>query len=130
MRRPDRERNKSYVPHRSHSSSVPGTLQTQVKEMVPDMVLAQKCWVAVSKEDPAEASGIMETVKERSMGPWYAHLSQNHPALFPLDEALLSKMKEANEAEAKRISEVGLLQRVDERFVCSQLSQKRVLWTR
>lgn len=78
----------------------------QVKEMVPDMELAQRSWVAISNEDPAAAAGIMQTVKERNMAPWYAHLSHHHPALFPLDAELLSKMKEANEVEAKRISEV------------------------
>lgn len=74
--------------------------------MVPDMELAQRCWVAVSKGDPAAAAGIMETIRERNMAPWYAHLCQHHPGLFPMDEALLAKMKEANEAEAKRIQEV------------------------
>lgn len=74
--------------------------------MVPDMILVQRCWVALSKKDTAAAAGILETIKERSMAPWYAHLHHHHPALFPLDEALLAKMKEANEAESKRLSEV------------------------
>lgn len=80
----------------------------KVKEMVPDMELAQRCWVAVSKEDPAAAVGIMETIRERDMAPWYEHLCQHHPGLFPMDQALLAKMKEANEAEAKRIQEVSV----------------------
>lgn len=74
--------------------------------MIPDMVLAQRCWVALSKKEPAAAAGILETIKERNMAPWYAHLQYHHPPLFPLDEALLAKMKGANEAESKRLSEV------------------------
>lgn len=71
------------------------------------MVLAQRCWVAVSKEDPAAAADVFETVKERNMAPWFAHLSSHHPALFPPDAELLVKMNEANDAENKRISEVN-----------------------
>lgn len=74
--------------------------------MVPDMDLAQRCWVAVRKGDSVLAAGILETVRERNMAPWYSHLCQAHPALFPVNEDLLAKMTEANEADAKRISEV------------------------
>lgn len=70
------------------------------------MELAQRCWVAVRKGDPAAAAGILKTIQEKNMAPWYAHLCQHHPGLFPPDEALLAKMKEANEAEMKRISQV------------------------
>lgn len=76
--------------------------------MVPDMELAQRCWVAVRKNDQRLAAGILEVIKEKNMAPWYYYLSHQHPKLFPLDETLLAKMKELNEAEAKRISEVGM----------------------
>lgn len=74
--------------------------------MVPDMNLAQRCWVVVSAGDSVGAADIMETIRERNMAPWYAHLCHHHPELFTLDEPLLAKMKEANEAEKKRICEV------------------------
>lgn len=70
------------------------------------MTLAQRCWVAICKEDPAVAAEVLEVVKEKKMAPWYAHLSSLHPALFPPDEGLLAEMKSENEAESKRISEV------------------------
>ncbi|CAM9571317.1 unnamed protein product [Ectocarpus sp. 12 AP-2014] len=79
--------------------------EEEVKEMVPDMNLAQRCWVAVHQQDPAAAASILDTVKERNMGPWYASLCHQHPSLFPLDAALAAKMKEVNEAEKERISE-------------------------
>lgn len=74
--------------------------------MVPDMALAQRCWVATSKENPTVAAEVLQAVKEKKMAPWYAHLSSLHPALFPPDEGLLAEMKAENEAELKRISEV------------------------
>lgn len=87
--------------------STPPPLKTpKVKEMVPDMDLAQRSWMAQSKEDPALAAKILETVKERNMAPWYASLSHQHPSLFPLDAKLLATMKEANEAEEAKIAEV------------------------
>lgn len=76
--------------------------------MVPDMELAQRCWVALRKNDERLAAGILEVIKEKNMAPWYSHLTHQHPRLFPLDETLLAKMKEVNEADAKRISEVGM----------------------
>eukprot|EP00904_Undaria_pinnatifida_P012431 jgi/Undpi1/8318/HiC_scaffold_25.g10787.m1 len=79
--------------------------EEEVKEMVPDMDLAQRSWMAQSKEDPALAAKILETVKERNMAPWYASLSHQHPSLFPLDAKLLATMKEANEAEEAKIAE-------------------------
>lgn len=74
--------------------------------MVPDMELAQRCWIAVRRGDVDLARGVMETVREKNMAPWYAHLCQQHPDLFQLDEELLADMKKANEADAKRITEV------------------------
>lgn len=87
--------------------------------MVPDMDLAQRCWVAVCEQDPAAAAGVLDTVKERNMGPWYASLCHQHPSLFQADEALLEKMKETNEAEKRRISEVR----------CDGKINKSVLWS-
>ncbi|CAN0104079.1 unnamed protein product [Ascophyllum nodosum] len=72
--------------------------------MIPDMMLAQRCWVAISKEDPAAVAEVLEAMKEKKMAPWYAHLSNLHPALFPPDEDLLAEMKATNEAESERIS--------------------------
>lgn len=86
-----------------------GSFRFQVKEMVPDMELAQRCWVAVTRQDPAAAAGVLATIKERNMGPWYASLCQQHPSLFPADAALSASMKEANDAEKARISEVRWL---------------------
>lgn len=80
----------------------------QVKEMIPDMELAQRCWVAVSRQDPAAAAGVLDTVKEKSMGPWYSSLCAQHPSLFPPDAALSAKMKETNDAEKNRILEVNV----------------------
>eukprot|EP00752_Nemacystus_decipiens_P006181 g5578.t1 len=80
--------------------------EEEVKEMIPDMELAQRCWVAVSRQDPAVGAGVLDTVRERSMGPWYTSLCAQHPSLFPPDAALSAKMKEANDAEKTRISEV------------------------
>ena len=82
------------------------SVNTQVKEMIPDMMLAQRCWVAISKEDPAAVAEVLEAMKEKKMAPWYAHLSNLHPALFQPDEDLLAEMKATNEAESERISKV------------------------
>ncbi|CAN0322711.1 unnamed protein product, partial [Discosporangium mesarthrocarpum] len=74
--------------------------------MIPDMELAQRCWVAVSTGGAEAVEGVLATVKERNMSPWYCHLCQQQPALFKRDESLLAAMISANEAEAKRIKEV------------------------
>ncbi len=96
----------SFVPPAFCCSSLLRLVSFQVKEMVPDMDLAQRCWVAVTRQDPAAAAGVLDTIKERNMGPWYASLCQQHPSLFPADAALSASMKEANDAEKARISEV------------------------